>query len=69
MDRFESEAKKTDGFCWFEPIFSHRKMGPVLLVSLGSNIGDEIFPTQLYRDYFQPWNKDPGINQPGFNGK
>ena len=25
-------------------------------------------PTQLYRDYIKPWNKDPVINQSGFHG-
>ena len=32
-------------------------------------VGDEVHYTVMWRLYHNPWNKDPVIKQPGFNGK
>ena len=47
MDRFESEAKKTDGFFWVEQINEPPKSRAPGWLVLG-HIGDEMLPIQLY---------------------
>ena len=63
--------------CWLEDVsFPKNPNGPEFRVSNEKRapgwlayIGDEILPNYISGLFHELWNKDPVINQPGFNGK